>query len=73
MIRIINYSSIAASIIGIIAVISAGIKLSCYNYDMVCESIIIGICLMIMFIRAVTMLSKQSEYENFGCGGENNE
>lgn len=59
--KVVNYSSIVASIIGIIGVIIAGIKLGSNNYDIVCEGIIIGICLVVLFISAVIKISKQSK------------
>ncbi len=59
--KVVNYSSVVASIIGIMAVIIAGIKLASNNYDIVCEGIIIGICFVVLFISAVIKISKQSK------------
>ena len=59
--KVVNYSSVVASIIGIIGVIIAGIKLGSNNYDIVCEGIIIGICFVVLFICAVIKISKQSK------------
>lgn len=59
--KVVKYSSVVASIIGIIAVVIVGIKLSSNNYDIACESIIIGICLVALFISAVIKASKQSK------------
>ena len=59
--KVVNYSSIVASIIGIIGVIIAGIKLGSNNYDIVCEGIMIGICFVVLFISAVIKISKQSK------------
>lgn len=59
--KVVNYSSVVASIIGIIAVTIAGIKLVRNNYDIVCEGIIIGICFVVLFISAVIKISKQSK------------
>ena len=61
MLKAMNYSSIVASIIGILAVITIGIKLSDNNYDIEYEGIIIGTCIIVMFISAVVKISKKSE------------
>ncbi len=59
--KVINYGSVAASVIGIIAVILAGIKLSGNHYNVVCEGIIAGICLVVLFISAVMRIAKQDK------------
>ncbi len=56
--KVLNYVSVVASIIGIIAVIIVGIKLAGNNYDIVLEGIIIGICLVVLFISAIVKISK---------------
>ena len=59
--KVINYGSVAASVIGIIAVILAGIKLSGHHYNVACEGIITGICLVVLFISAVMRIAKQDK------------
>ena len=65
--KVVKYGSVVASIIGIIAVVIAGIKLASNNYDIVCEGIIIGICFVVLFISAVIKIaSKQSKQTTSG-------
>ena len=59
--RVVKYSSVIASIIGIITVIIAGIKIASHNYDVVCEGIVVGICIVVLFISAVIKISRQSK------------
>lgn len=51
--------TILASIAGLITLISAGLKIVGNNYDVVCEGVIIGVCLIVLFVSAIYRASKQ--------------
>ena len=57
--KAVKYGSVIAAIIGLIAVVVVGIKAASNNYDIVCDCIIIGICIVALFISAVYRVSKQ--------------
>ncbi len=59
--KILNYCSAAAAVIGIIALIVAGLKIAGNHYDIVCQGIIIGICFVVLLISAVYKIVKQNK------------
>lgn len=55
------YGSVIASVIGLITVAMAGLKLANNNYDVVSEGIVIGICLAVLLTIAVYRIVQHNE------------
>ena len=57
--NVINYTSLIVSVVAIIMFIVLGIKIAHNNYNVIAEALVVGICLVGLFVCAVYNIAKK--------------